>query len=448
MTAARLILVLGITAALTLRPSVAYAQLEAFVQAVRGLADAAGQTEPPRSTDIRSAADRMAAALAEWDRNISALEGRVARLSRESAGVPNDGTYRLHVELGVAYRVRGRVADALRELDAAATLRPSSSDLQMLRALTLEAAGRPAEAGKAFLDAWHLDTGDPVKAYYVTQRLNAGGVAEHARARALLTDAYQRLGDAARPGAARPGPAPFAALNAIPDTLLRTPVVAGSAVSAGFALLAANKYDDAVAAFRRPVEAPGGHAAVDEAARREEERAALERTLAGRNVPVIGVARRAQIEGDPAGAIEALTQALRFSPNDPNIHKELASVYTAQGRADDAFCELMAALLIDRRDAGAHSAIGQLYLDSGHDAEAVAAFNRALELMPAYYETRYALATAHTRLGHTAEAARQLDLFERARREALEQSRRDFATEAEREEAVRRGLANQPGSAR
>lgn len=435
MTAGRLLLVLGITATLTLRPSPAYAQLEAFVQAVRGLVDAAGQTEPARSTNIRSAADRMATALAEWDRNISALEARVARVSpggNVSAGAPNDGTYRLHVELGVAYRVRGRLSDALREFDAAARLRPSSSDLQMLRALTLEAAGRPAEAGKAFLDAWHLDTGDPVKAYYVTQRLNAGGVAEHARARALLTDTYQRLGDAARPGAARPGAAPFVALNAIPDGLLRTRAVAGSGVSAGFALLAANKYDEALAAFRRPGDAPG-----EEAARRDEERTALERTLAGRNVPVIGMARRAQIEGDSAGAIEALTQALRFSPNDPNIHKELASVYAAQGRADDAFCELMAALVIDRRDAGAHSAIGQLYLDSGRDSEAVAAFNRALELMPGYYETRYALATAHTRLGHTAEAARQLDLFERARLEALEQSRRDFASEAEREERSR-----------
>jgi len=441
MTAARLLLMLGITGALTLRPSLAHAQLEGFVQAVRGLADAAGQTEPARSADIRGAAGLMAAALAEWDRNISALEGRVARVSRES-GAPNDGTYRLHVELGVAYRVRGRVADALRELDVAAALRPSSSDVQVLRALTLEAAGRP-EAGKAFLDAWHLDTGDPVKAYYVTQRLNAGGVAERARARAVLTDAYQHLAL----DAARPGTPPFAALNAIPDGLLRTPAGAGSpgsAVTAGFALLAANKYDEAVAAFRRAGEAPGG----DDAARREDERAALARMLAGRNVPVIGIARLAQVEGDLAGAIEALTQALRFSPNDLNIHKELASVYAAQGRADDAFCELMAALLIDRRDAGAHSAIGQLYLDSGRDTEAVAAFNRALELMPGYYEARYALATAHTRLGHTAEAARQLDLFERGRREALEQSRRDFASEAEREEAVRRGLANQPGSAR
>jgi tetratricopeptide (TPR) repeat protein len=436
MTAARPLLVLGLAATLTLRPSIAHAQLEAFVQSVRGLVDAVGQAEPARSTNIRGAADRMAAALVEWDRNISALS---ARVGRESA-TPNDGTYRLHVELGVAYRVRGRMSDALRELDVAAALRPSSSDVQMLRALTLEAAGRPAEAGQAFLNAWHLDTRDPVKAYYVTQRLNAGGEEERARARALLTDAYPRLGL----DATRPGPAPFAALNAIPDGLLRAPAAAGSAVSAGFALLAANKYDDAVAAFRQRGEAPRDH---DWAAPREE-RAALARTLGGQNVPVIGIARLSQIEGDPAGAIEALTQALRFSPNDPNIHKELASVYAAHDRADDAFCELMAALLIDRRDAGAHSAIGQLYLDSGRDGEAVAAFNRALELMPGYYETRYALATAHTRLGHAAEAARQLDLFERARREALEQSRRDFASEAEREEAVRRGLPNQSGTAR
>ena len=222
---------------------------------------------------------------------------------------------------------------------------------------------------------------------------------------------------------------------------MRTPAVAGSAVSAGFALLAANKYDDAVAAFRRP-DARRREATPPRILRRTTRRGVKSRgprsiedaRRTESSAHVIGIARLAQVEGDPAGAIEALTQALRLNPNDPNIHKELASVYAAQGRADDAFCELMAALLIDRRDAEAHSAIGQLYLDSGRDAEAVAAFNRALELMPDYYETRYALATAHTRLGHTAEAARQLDLFERARREALEQSRRDFASEVEREE--------------
>ena len=160
----------------------------------------------------------------------------------------------------------------------------------------------------------------------------------------------------------------------------------------------------------------------------------------GRSVLFVGIARLAQVEGDLAGAIDAFAQAVRLNPNDPNIHKELASAYAAEGRADEAFGELMAALLIDGRDAQAHAAIGQLYLDAGRDAEAVAAFNRALELMPDRYEIRYALATAHTRLGNTAEAARQLELFERARREALEQRRRDIANEVEQEEALRRGV--------
>jgi hypothetical protein len=61
-----------------------------------------------------------------------------------------------------AYRVRPR-GDALRELDAAAALRAVLVRPADAQSADLEAAGRPAEAGKAFLDAWHLDTGDPVK---------------------------------------------------------------------------------------------------------------------------------------------------------------------------------------------------------------------------------------------------------------------------------------------
>ena len=147
----------------------------------------------------------------------------------------------------MAYRARGRLADALREFDAAVALRPSASDLQLLRALTLEAAGRAEEAGKAFRTAWNLDSGNPVKAYYVAQRPDAGREAGRDRARAVLTDTYRRLGlDAVRPAAA-----PFATLGAIPDNLSRTPVVADDATFDGFALLSAGKYSDAVAALKR-----------------------------------------------------------------------------------------------------------------------------------------------------------------------------------------------------
>jgi Flp pilus assembly protein TadD len=59
----------------------------------------------------------------------------------------------------------------------------------------------------------------------------------------------------------------------------------------------------------------------------------------------------------------------------------------------------------------------------------VTALTRALELKPETYEPRYALAAALTRMGRTREAARELDAFDRAQRQALELRRRSIASE-------------------
>jgi tetratricopeptide (TPR) repeat protein len=436
-------LVVGVALALTLRSSPAYAQLETFVQAVRDLTEATVKAEPTRSNDVRNAVNRMAAALAAWDRNISGLEARVAR---DIQGAPDQRAYELHVQLGVTYRARGRRADALREFDAAATLKPSASDLQQLRALTLEAAGRPEEAGQAFLAAWNLDVRNPVKAYHVAGRPGAASAADRDRARQLLTDTYRRL-DAA---AARPAAAPFVLLGVITDNLSRTPIVADHAAAEGFALLAAENYSSGVAALERadrasPVnteDSPVAHFARAQRAEvenrvadaRREYQAALAGALAGRSTLLVAIARLEQVEGHLDSAIAALTQAVRLNPNDPDTRRELADAYFAQGRTDDAFCELMAAVLIDPRDAQVHAAIGQVYLDTGRNEEAVTAFNRALALKPERYETRYALATAFTRLGRSTDAAREFDLFEHARRQKLDDRRRDIAREVEQGE--------------
>jgi len=437
-------LLFGITAILTLQPSPAHAQLETFVQVVHELADASRLTEPSRSAAIHAAADRLGAALAEWDRRIDALK---AKADREPAGAPAaEQAYQLHVELGVAYRARGRRADALREFDAAAVIR-ASSDLQILRALTLEADGRIAEAGQAFQSAWSLAPRNPVKAYYAAQR-GAGSPAERERARTVLADAYQNgTLDAGQTAT------PFLTLRAIPDNLSRAPVVADNATARGFALLREEKYGEAVAALGRKEaestakaeDSPLAHfdrGRRDEAENRvaearREYQAAAAGALVGRSALFVGIARLAQVEGDSAGAIDAFAQAARLNPNDPNVHKELAAAYAADGHADDAFCELMAAVLIDRRDAQAHASIGQLYLDTGRNADAVSAFNRALTLKPDGYEVRYALATAQTRLGNAAEAARQLEIYDRLRREALEKRRRAIQNEVEEEERSR-----------
>jgi tetratricopeptide (TPR) repeat protein len=439
-------LVIASSLALTLRAAPAHAQLETFVQAVRELAAATGRTEPARTKDIRAATDRLAAALDEWDRRIAALESRV---TGELSTAPAERRSRLHVELGVAYRARGRTVDALREFDAAAALQPSSRDLQILRALVLEASARPDEAGKAFRSAWELAPGDPVVAYYMATRAGAGSPVERERARALLVDASRHLGAATVPPAA---PA-FATLDAFTDNVWPTPLVGDAATAEPFALLAAHRYGEAVAALRRGARADAAtgdsplarfaRAQRDEAGNRvgdarREYQASLAGALAGRSTILVAIARLAQVDGDLPAAIEAFSGAVRISPNDPAIRRELAGAYQTGGRVDAAFCELMAALLIDPRDAQSHAALGQLFLDGGREADAVSALTRALELSPDVYERRYALATAYARLGRSADAARQLDLFDRARRAALERRRQDIANEAEQQERQHR----------
>jgi tetratricopeptide (TPR) repeat protein len=437
---ARFRLIAGVAAMVALRPSPAVAQLETFVQAVRDVAASMSRAEPARSTEIHASTNRMAAALVEWDRRIATLEERARQAG---AGV---AAYPVHVELGVAYRTRGRIDDALREFDAAAALR-SSSDLQVLRGLTLEATGRIGDAAKAFHLAWTLDSDNPVKTYYAATTRALGDQAVRDRARAQMTARYRHFDV----GAAKlPVTPPFVTLGAVPDNLARGPVVADNATAKAVAYLIAEKYGDAVAALSHAdltshlnagdsPAADFARAQHDETASRvaearREYQSALTGALSGRSVILVAIGRLAQVEGDVTGAIDAFTRAVRLNPNDAGVRKEFAAAYVAAARPDDAFCELMAALLIDPRDAQAHAAIGQLYLDTGRNVDAVAAFRRALELMPSAFEVRYALATALSRAGDAAEAAQQFETYEQQRRVALEQRRRDIANEVEREE--------------
>jgi tetratricopeptide (TPR) repeat protein len=438
---------------LVFAPASAHAQLETFVQVTRAIAVAAGQPEPGRTAAMLDASSRMGAALAEWDRSLTALE---ARVDREAPGASTQRQYQLHIELGVAYRARGRLSDALRELDAAARLQPSASDLQLLRALTLESLGRTDASAQAFRTAWSLDPANPVKAYYARDR-HGLPPAERERAQATLRDTYRRLTTAVRPETA-----PFLTLDAIPDTLVRTPVVGDARVAQAFGLIAAGKYSAAAAAFGHvdrsatasPDESPLTHftrARANEAENRVSEArheyaAALPGTLTGRSTIYVAIGRLAQVEGDQQGAVDAFTQAVRLNPNDPTMHQELAGAYAAHGLGDDAFAELIAGLLVDPASGTLHAAVGQLHLDTGHAEDAVPAFTRALELNPDRYEVRYALATALTRLGRSAEAAAQLELFERVRREMLDRRRQDIQHEIEKEDTIRRGLTT-PGSA-
>src|SRR5688500_8297514 len=324
-------------------PRLAGAQESVFVAAVQELA-----TNPGRPIAVR---DRMKGALAEWDRHIEALE-TLASQTTASQGLAA-GAFERHVALGLAYRRRGRLDEAVRQFDAAAALQSGASDVRLLRALTLEAAARRQEAGRAFHAAWTRDADNPVKAYHVLTRagdLGSAGLdsadfnsANRERAMDVLRKAFQRV----LSGSYRPAGTPFLTLDLVPDALSRAPVVGDGALAGVFARLASGQLDEAIAAFDGD---PHGAPAASALARgqtaeadgrfrdaRREYAVALAGTLAGRHALYVGIGRLAQVQGEPDAAIDAFGQAVRLSPNDPVIHRELAAAYVAADRTDDAF---------------------------------------------------------------------------------------------------------------
>ena len=406
----------------------AHAQKDQFVAGVRDLITATTSAEPNRS-GVQAAIDRMAAALAQWDRTIAAIDSRIVK---DLEGAGGRRAYELHVELGVLYFERGRLADALRHLELASNAEPAAADAQILRAVAFEAAGKHDAAAQQWLVVWDLDRANPVKAYQVL-RSGAAGAATHPAAASVMKAAYARLLSAEE----QPRPLSVAAIDIVPDTFSPGPVIGTAATAEAFAHIAEARYDDALAAFRR--EAPAGEPSRARLARaqeyekanrvreaRREYEAAIAGTLSGRSLLYLGVGRLAQVEGDFAGAIEAFRHAVQLNPNDVNMHRELAFAYAGQGAVDEAFRELVAALLLNPRDARTFADIGRLFLDAGQDAEALPPLRRALALAPEMYETRYAIATSLTRLGRTDDAARELAAFERAQRDMLDRQRQDL----------------------
>ncbi|HTM03091.1 MAG TPA: tetratricopeptide repeat protein [Vicinamibacterales bacterium] len=440
------------TLVFALLPVAASAQPDEFAGAVRLLATVPGQSEPQRSGLVRDANARMRTALATWDSQIREQEGRVANDLKTATG---HAAAKLHAELGVAYRLRGRLDDALKEFDAAAALEPSAGDVQMWRGLTFTAAGRDEEAGRAFRAAWATGAHTLLIAYYVARGPGAAPGPERDAAIALLLESYRTRflagQDTGDPTSA------FIVPDILPDNLFRMPVMADDEVTTkAFEALTARRFDEAIAALssdggRVLSGKPGGRVNVFASAHlaraqqfeaenrvtaaRPEYEAAFAGTLFGRAWVAVGIARAAQVDGDLEAAVAAFTRGTRADPNNALVHEELATAYIADGRFDDAFCEAVAALLIDPRDGQPHAIVGQLRLDQGHDADAIAAFTRALELSPDRYETRYALAQALKRAGREADAARELERFDEARRAALEKRRRGIETQSQQEEA-------------
>lgn len=404
------------------------AQESTFVAVVRELATTPGGTFAAR--------DRMEAALTEWDRQIRNLEAQVNPTTNDPS---IERAFQRHLDLALMYRRRGRLNEALEQFRAAAALQPGASEVHLLRALTLEAAGNTDEAGRAYEAAWTRDATSPVNAYLALRRTPGVEASLGERARDVLRGAYGRI----LSGDYRAHAPPFITIDLVPDTFSPAPIAGDARSGRVFARLAAGRLDEAAAAIvdsgpARPDDSAVARIARGRAAEREgrlsdarrEYGAALEGTLSGRHVLYVGIARLAQVEGDLDAAIDAFDHAVRLNPNDPVLRREFAGALVAAGRFEDAFAELVAALLIAPDAADVLAAVGQMFLDTDRAGEAIAPLRRALAVKADRYETHYALAVALARVGRTEDAAREFERFQHLSQLALEERRRVVAGQA------------------
>ena len=156
------------------------------------------------------------------------------------------------------------------------------------------------------------------------------------------------------------------------------------------------------------------------------ERAATRPVVAGlaRLYAIVGQAYHAQFDVDAAA--EAYRRRVRIAPNDRDAHFDLAEVYRAQDKLDEALVEYLAAALIDPAHANTFGMLGQVEAAAGRDEHAVVMLRRAVTLDAGLLEARYALSRALLRLGRTEESQQELRAYEAAQARAMDEQRRQF----------------------
>src|SRR6266550_348516 len=108
-------------------------------------------------------------------------------------------------------------------------------------------------------------------------------------------------------------------------------------------------------------------------------------------------------------AIAPLQKVIADQPEFAYAHFQLAYVYTALKRTDEARAEYTRTIAIDSKMSEAYLNLGTLLLDKKENAAAVTPLRKAVDLLPAQSHPRYLLAVALDRSGDHAGAAESFE---------------------------------------
>jgi Tfp pilus assembly protein PilF len=123
-------------------------------------------------------------------------------------------------------------------------------------------------------------------------------------------------------------------------------------------------------------------------------------------------------------AADALREAIRQMPEQPDAHLTLATVLAQQGHAPEAAAERkkgaeLERVTMNRQRANVSTNSGNSLLEKGQIADAIERYEQALSEDPNYAEAHRGLAKAFERQGKSEEAA-----AERKKADELEKSQR------------------------
>jgi protein O-GlcNAc transferase len=460
-------IVAGIAAVLV-SPSSAPAQAkDAFVAGLTQLIAAVENTNGDEAPLV-AAIDAMARGLAEWDARVAGVE---SGLRAEIGAAPPPLAARMRATLGAVYLERGRVADALQQFEAAATLDPTLAEVHVLRGVAFELAGKATEAASAYASAWQAGAPTTARAYLYLRSRRASDARRALDARALLASAL----DAATSIEPR---IRFSSASLLDEGSVAAPILPLTVYAEAFASIASGRFEDAIARLRIVAASDAMRAqARDERSRLARADALLDAgnpgaaadalretlqvlpgcslaqwklgrlyqrmgneaealpllekiatlpVLAGRSHVLAAIGRLHHNRFDLEAAEAVYLRRLALHPNDSSSHYDLGEIYRAQDKLDEAFVEYAAAALLDPGSARAFAMIGQVHAAAGRDEAAVGMLRRAIAIDAAQLDARYGLSRALLRLGHVDDAQQELRVFEQMQAKAMEDERRRF----------------------
>jgi tetratricopeptide (TPR) repeat protein len=289
---------------------------------------------------------------------------------------------------------RGRLDDALKELDTLAAQSPEPAGVERLRGFALYQQGKLQDADAALAKALAQNPADR-------------------EAMQLRGTVLYRLG---RPADALPlleqGRVSIGAVNIDPNYVL------------GLCYIDLRRYDDARHAFAaeygfEPDSAPAYLLAGRMMLRHENPAAAEQATdkalaldprlpLAHQLLGEIALAR-----GNVQGAIQELEKERALDPLFAGVYDRLGDAYTRAGEYDKAQDVLNRAVLLDPNATGPYIQLGKALLKQDNPVMATMYLERALAMDPGNYITHTLLAQAYRATGRKDDATREFQLSEK-----------------------------------